>query len=199
MKQSSMRKKSLYDYQVVIFDLDGTLYFQRPFRLRMIRFLAHRLLTQPSCIKDFMIIKKYRSVREHWDVCGKECAGKPQYSALGLDDRQYQYVAEQMKTDRARVEKVIAQYMLEKPLALLPAYKDEVLAKAIDTLHRQQKTVVVYSDYPVEKKIKGAWYPRGPLLYFSRCAHRRHEARPQRHRSDSCGHRLRGVGGTDGR
>ena len=100
MKQSSMRKKSLYDYQVVIFDLDGTLYFQRPFRLRMIRFLAHRLLTQPSCIKDFMIIKKYRSVREHWDVCGKECAGKPQYSALGLDDRQYQYVAEQMKTDR---------------------------------------------------------------------------------------------------
>lgn len=154
MKQSSMRKKSLYEYQVVIFDLDGTLYFQRPFRLRMIRFLAHRLLTQPSCIKDFMIIKKYRSVREHWDVCGKECAGKPQYSALGLDDRQYQYVAEQMKTDRTRVEKVIAQYMLEKPLALLPAYKDEVLAKAIDTLHRQQKTVVVYSDYPVEKKLK---------------------------------------------
>lgn len=35
MDQLNMRKKSLYEYRVVIFDLDGTLYYQRPFRLRM--------------------------------------------------------------------------------------------------------------------------------------------------------------------
>lgn len=68
MNQSSMRKKSLYDYQVVIFDLDGTLYFQRPFRLRMIGFLAGYILTHPRCAKDFLIIKKYRKVREAWEV-----------------------------------------------------------------------------------------------------------------------------------
>lgn len=154
MIQSSMRKKSLYDYQVVIFDLDGTLYFQRPFRLRMIRFLARCTLAHPSCVKDFFIIKKYRQVREQWEACEKECAGKPQYRALGLDDRQYQFVADQMKVERARVAKVISYFMQEKPLAFLPAYRDEVLAHAIDTLHRQHKTVVVYSDYPVENKLK---------------------------------------------
>ena len=68
MNQSSMRKKSLYDYQVVIFDLDGTLYFQRPFRLCMLRFLAGYLLTHPRCAKDFLIIKKYRCVRQEW-IC----------------------------------------------------------------------------------------------------------------------------------
>ena len=197
MNQSSMRKKSLYDYQVVIFDLDGTLYFQRPFRLRMIGFLAGYILTHPRCAKDFLIIKKYRKVREAWEVHEKECEGNPKYSALGLEDRQYQYVADQMHTKRARVQNVISFFMLEMPLRFLSAYRDEVLAHAIDTLHRQHKTVVVYSDYPVENKC--AWHPRGLLLYFGRGAHRRHEARPQRNRCDSRGHRLRGGGCADGR
>ncbi len=154
MNQSSMRKKSLYDYQVVIFDLDGTLYYQQPFRLRMIRFLARHVLTHPCCIKDFLIIYKYRKVREKWELYEKQCAQEPRYSALGLEDRQYQYVADQMKTERTRVKKVIAFFMLEMPLRFLPAYRDEILANAIDALHRQHKTVVVYSDYPVEKKLK---------------------------------------------
>ena len=154
MNQSSMRKKSLYDYQVVIFDLDGTLYFQRPFRLRMIGFLAGYILTHPRCAKDFLIIKKYRKVREAWEVHEKECKGNPKYSALGLEDRQYQYVADQMHTKRARVQNVISFFMLEMPLRFLSAYRDEMLAHAIDTLHRQHKTVVVYSDYPVENKLK---------------------------------------------
>ena len=42
MDQLNMRKKSLYEYRVVIFDLDGTLYYQRPFRLRMLRYLDRK-------------------------------------------------------------------------------------------------------------------------------------------------------------
>ncbi|MDE7477787.1 MAG: HAD family hydrolase [Lachnospiraceae bacterium] len=154
MNQINMRKKSPYEYRMVIFDLDGTLYYQRLFRLRIARYLAGYILMHPFHIKDFLIIKKYREVREKWEDCEKECSKKSQYKNLGLDDRQYQYVAEHMKTERSRVRKVIHTFMLETPLRFLPAYRDKLLSDMIDELHRRKRTVVIYSDYPVENKLK---------------------------------------------
>ena len=60
MDQLNMRKKSLYEYRVVIFDLDGTLYYQRPFRLRMLRHLAGYVMAHPLRFRDLLIIKTYR-------------------------------------------------------------------------------------------------------------------------------------------
>ena len=154
MNRLSMRKRSLHEYRAVIFDLDGTLYYQRPFRLRMLRYLAGYIMAHPSHMKDILIVRKYRKVREKWEECEKECAGNARYASLGLDDRQYQYVADKMNTEAARVRKVIHFFMLEIPLRFLPAYKDEVLAETIVELRRKDIAVVIYSDYPVEDKLR---------------------------------------------
>lgn len=154
MNRLNMRKSSLFMYRVVIFDLDGTLYYQRQFRLRMMRYLAGYLVGHPLRFKDLLIIKKYREVREKWEDCAKECSEDARYRHLGLDDIQYQYVADQMKVERARVKKVIDFFMIEIPLRYLPAYKDEILADTIDALRGNNQMVVIYSDYPVENKLK---------------------------------------------
>lgn len=154
MNRLNMRKSSPFLYRAVIFDLDGTLYYQRPFRWRMIRYLAGYILTHPLRVWELLMIKKYREVRENWEDCERTCSEDARYQRLGLDDRQYQYVADQLKVEPDRVKRVVRFFMIDMPLRFLPPYKDEILAGIIDALHDRNITVVVYSDYPVENKLK---------------------------------------------
>ena len=135
MNDIKMTKNRLSDYKAVIFDLDGTLYYQKPFRIKMMCYLVCRALSHPSCIKDILIIKKYREVRENWALHETECEYP---SDMDLNNRQYLYVAKIKGTTPERVKKAVSFFMLEAPLKLLPQYRDEV----------------IYSDYPVEDKLK---------------------------------------------
>lgn len=152
----SMRRNSLYDYKAVIFDLDGTLYYQKPFRIKMFCFLIGYILTHPTSISDMFIIKKYREIREDWEKCSVDEIGSRLPSDYDLDEGQYEYVARVKKTSAQRVRKTVEFFMLEAPLKLLSQFKDEVLAGIIDDLKNDKKDIkiVIYSDYPVENKLK---------------------------------------------
>lgn len=150
MNLLKMRKNSLLDYQAVLFDLDGTLYYQKPFRMRMLVYLAIHILTHPSSVKDVLIIKKYREVREKWE---EPEGGDMQTQGTDLNDRQYEAVARIEKVSPERVKKAVCFFMLEAPLQLLPAYRDEVLTQLIGKLHEKGVKVVIYSDYPVKDKL----------------------------------------------
>ena len=145
-----MQNKSLLDYKAVIFDLDGTLYYQKPFRKRMFLYLVGHMLAHPSSVKDIFLIKKYREYREDWEKY--ENTGSCPDDA-DLDHRQYELVAKAMKVSPERVEKAVRFFMLEAPLTLLPAYRDEILCELINKLHQENVKVVVYSDYPVTDKL----------------------------------------------
>ena len=56
------KNRKLDEYKAVVLDLDGTLYYQKPFRMRMVRFLAWHLITHPVALKDMFIILDYRKV-----------------------------------------------------------------------------------------------------------------------------------------
>lgn len=151
MNQYAMRKNSLSEYRAVIFDLDGTLYYQKPFRIRMLFYLLGHILRHPSSIGDVFLIKRYREVREKWETY-EQTVSFP--ADMPLEDRQYLFVAEEKKVPAKRVEEAVRFYMREAPLTLLPAYKDAILAETIELLKGKGISIVVYSDYPVEDKLR---------------------------------------------
>lgn len=146
-------KEKISDYKAVIFDLDGTLYYQKPFRIRMLIYLCQYMLLHPSSLKDILIVKEYRSVREKWSD-NEEQSASANENINSLDTRQYEFVAEKLKVSPKRVEKAVSFFMQEAPLSLLPQYRDSALADVMDNLRENKVIVAVYSDYPVLEKLK---------------------------------------------
>ena len=150
MNQTALRKNSIMDYKVYLFDLDGTLYYQKPFRVKMLCVLIKHVLFKPSSIADLFLIKTYRAVREHWEECENE---ETFAVGMSLDEKQYAYVAKKKNTDVQRVKRAVELFMLKMPLEVLPSFRDKVLYDFIKKLRENKKTVVIYSDYPVEDKL----------------------------------------------
>lgn len=160
-------RRDISEYELYIFDLDGTLYFQKPFRVRMAIYLVTYILTHPSAVKDVLIIKRYREVREKWDRIENDEVGsdiKNKQPDASMEEMQYEYVAVKERTNADRVKKAVDFFMFKAPLDLLPKYVDNVLRDDIKKLRQSGKKVIIYSDYPVEDKLKAlsieadGWY-----------------------------------------
>lgn len=141
---NSCRNKKITEYRAVVFDLDGTLYFQRKLRLMMACRLAGHYLCHPFHIKELLVLKKFRSVREHWDKLSEE----------SLDTAQYRYVAEKMHTTAEAVERIIKTWIYENPLSALQKSCDEKIAELIKKLKEKNILVLILSDYPVKEKLE---------------------------------------------
>lgn len=140
-------KSRLYDklskYDLIVFDMDGTLYFQRGMQLRMaIRLILH-VITVKGGLRDLKIILNYRKLREKWD------------SSNSVDEAKlYSAVADDMGLNASRVRDVIREWMFEKPMDVVAECRDEVLVNMIGRLTADGKKVCIYSDYPTEDKCR---------------------------------------------
>ena len=101
--------KKITEYKALVFDLDGTLYFQRQLRLKMAWMLGSWYLCHFWRIKELFIIKRFREIREQWgEISGAPAAKEPESS---LEWEQYSYVADRMGCTAEKVKTVVETWM----------------------------------------------------------------------------------------
>lgn len=133
--------KRLSDYDLIIFDMDGTLYFQTGMRIRMALRLIRHALTTKRGIRDLKAILEYRKLREQWDSLEK------------MDDNElYDKVGEKYDIHPEEVAMVVNEWMFDNPMDVVRECRDRKLVDIIDRLRGQGKKICIYSDYPTEDK-----------------------------------------------
>lgn len=137
--------KKLDEYDLVIWDLDGTLYFQKEFRKKMAEVLVKNLIFQPLKWKEALLIFYYRRLREGWD------SGD---TGADLEMRQYEKVGKKFGLSLEEAKEIIEYWMHRMPLKYLRQFRDEEAAILIKKLREQAISTVVYSDYPTKEKLK---------------------------------------------
>ena len=125
-------------YDLYVFDVDGTLYYQNKLRLIMGKRLLMYYLLHPLKFKDLIIIKNFRSLREN----AKDTNGL------------FDITAKRCNVSVSRVNEVIKKWIYENPIDALIASKDDTLLAIIDKLKANGKTVAIWSDYEADDKLK---------------------------------------------
>ena len=125
-------------YDLYVFDVDGTLYYQNKLRLIMGKRLLMYYLLHPLKFKDLLIIKNFRSLREN----AKDTNGL------------FDITAKKCNVSVSRVNEVIKKWIYENPIDALIASKDDTLLAIIDKLKANGKTVAIWSDYEADDKLK---------------------------------------------
>jgi HAD superfamily hydrolase (TIGR01549 family) len=130
----------------VLFDLDGTLYRQRPMRALMALELATLALRSPlQAPVTWRVLSEFRRAQE-------TLRGQVTDRGAGLE--QLQLTARRTGLSVEQVETLVAEWMIERPLKYLARCRAEGLLQLLDFLARRGIRVGVFSDYPPELKLK---------------------------------------------
>jgi HAD superfamily hydrolase (TIGR01509 family) len=136
--------KSGQPIRAVLFDLDGTLYAQRPMRLWLAWELAKSHLFRPWLWSEILWLRQLRIIREK--LAGLE-PGEP------LDELQYRMTADEFKAKPADVRRVAKTWLLRRPLPYLKRCKYDGVDDLFATLRQHSVKIAVVSDYPPAAKL----------------------------------------------
>ena len=131
-------------YRALVLDLDGTLYCQFPVRAIMALRLAGYYLLRPHRIREVLLLRKYRQLRE--ELYRAECED---FAA-----QQVREAARSCGIDAEQAERVITSWMIHKPLKVIEIFRRRKLVDAVKKFQQSGGMVVVYSDYPVKEKLE---------------------------------------------
>jgi HAD superfamily hydrolase (TIGR01549 family) len=130
--------------KAVIFDVDGTLYDQRKLRFYIVREMVICVLQDPGRIAELKILRHFRRMRE------KHAAE----SASDLESRQYVWAAQAARVSPDQVQRVVKEWMLERPLAYLRSCRYPEAEALFSQLQRQGIPIGIFSDYPALDKLR---------------------------------------------
>ncbi|HUK34250.1 MAG TPA: HAD family hydrolase [Vicinamibacterales bacterium] len=140
--------------RAVLFDVDGTLYRQRPLRLRMAAELGTLALTRPRrAPATWRALSEYRRAQE---------------TLRRLPDgvhaaRQLDVAAERAAMTTTEVASIVDEWMIERPLKHLLKCRAHGTVDLLDFLTARRIRIGILSDYPAEKKLQAL----GIRRYFS--------------------------------
>ncbi|PWJ91313.1 MULTISPECIES: HAD family hydrolase [Mesorhizobium] len=131
------------DIDLVIFDMDGTLYNQRRLRTRMALNLLHAAMRTRS-LKTLNVLRTFRQCRE----------ALAEQVQTDFVDRQFEDTAMRCGCSEVYVREVVNEWVERRPLAYLGACRYSGVEGLFDALHRSGRTIAVCSDYPAIEKLK---------------------------------------------
>jgi len=128
---------------LVVFDVDGTLYRQRPLRLRMAReLLVHSVRRRDA--KIIAVLARYRRLREQ--------LGEAQ--AVDFEPALVARTAAAASVSPDKVRAIVAEWIDERPLRHLAACRYPGLPQLFAGLRRRGKAIGVLSDYSARAKLE---------------------------------------------
>ena len=136
--------KDLSKYKLIVVDLDGTLYYQKPLRIKMAFSLLFYYGVRPHKIKELLIIKDYRKLREKTVFNNEE----------NIEEKIAQTLASKFKKEKEEIEKIVHFWMIEKPFKYIRKYEDKKLVGVLEKAKEKGAKIVVYSDNPADEKTK---------------------------------------------
>lgn len=128
---------------LVVFDLDGTLYAQR----RLHTIMAFNLLYNAFRSGSLDTLRVLRVFRKYREILAES-------APADFVDRQYEETAFACDCSVATVQAIVSEWMEMRPLPYLRSCRLPGAAELFDTLRRASKTIAVLSDYPAEAKLK---------------------------------------------
>ena len=150
-------------YHAYICDMDGTLYFQGPMRLRMLLRIFLFCLKHPTRTSEIRLIAEYRTLREDPRFFGKKDGDRIIIKQLS---RKFRKSAEEISA-------VIGFFMFSEPLDILPRCRDHILCDWLTSQHTAGKKIFILSDYPAADKADaiafcadGCYSPDGKMIRY---------------------------------
>ena len=136
--------------RAVLFDVDGTLYHQKPLQGLM----AFELCSLPATLKSWRLaistvqtLRCFRSAREDLRRIGNP----EDYLLLEL---QYRKASERAGVEPTDVERVVSEWIYRRPLKYLPYCRRRGIEAFLSDVGRKGLRIGVFSDYPVRAKLQ---------------------------------------------
>lgn len=132
------------DIQLVVFDVDGTLYRQSKLRKIMFFEMISYYIIRPWLYRDLLIIFYFRKEREK----------RTGYSSVNLQEEQYLWPAERLGINIDEVKRVVDKWIFTVPNRFLKSCMYPGIYQFIEKLRIAGIKTATYSDYDSREKIK---------------------------------------------
>ncbi|WP_158622515.1 HAD family hydrolase [Pedobacter sp. KBW06] len=130
--------------ELVIFDVDGTLYDQLKLRTKMLLALIGYYTLRPWKYKDLLILYHFRKEREK--NAGSELKN--------LQEAQYQWCLKKVNTSLTEVKSVVDKWIFDFPNRYLQKCSYPGIHSFFEELEKQGISTAVYSDYEAKNKLE---------------------------------------------
>lgn len=140
---------------LVVFDLDGTLYDQRALRARMLARLLAGLASGRLAPRELRALRDFRRHRE----------ALAEAEDADFEARQYALPAARAGLDPARVRAAVSEWMERRPLPLLARCAYPGAGALFAALRRAGKRVAVLSDHPAREKLAALGLDADPVVW----------------------------------